>query len=235
MNKQKFFQIIAGIAVVLFLVWLIKYAYDTNRQTLSSSLEEKTQEEVILNLYTLSNNQKEIMSGDSVYLSIDNEQIFEFFKNSDLCDEFNMMGVFGRESFCMSVESFREQTSFKNVFSSLKNDVVGFTIESDTLAPDTVVGVYTQEGGVKMLTNYYLGNEFLGFSADGKYFVYRGSCFEAKCGLYVYDANTLEIIEKINDTEYLDARMQNASFISWEGQSTLKYKIGEEEKEISFE
>lgn len=235
MNKQKFFQIISGIAVVLFLVWLVKYAYDTNRQTLSSSLEEVVQEDVVLIPYTLSNNQKEIMKGDSVFLAIDNQQIFDFFKKSDLCDEYNMMAVFGREPFCTGVDKFKEQTKFKNIFSSPKNEVIGFTIESDTLSPDTVVGIYTQEGEVKMLTNYYLGNEFLGFSPDGKYFVYRGSCFEAKCGLYVHDINTLEVVEKINDTESLDARTQNTSFISWEAENTLKYKIGEEEKEISFE
>lgn len=82
-----------------------------------------------------------------------------------------------------------------------------------------------------MLTRYYLGNEFLGFSPDGTYFAVKDSCFEAKCSITVYQTNTLSVVEKVNDTPG-DERSHSAVFVSWNSNKTLSYKLGEETKEL---
>ncbi|EKE06846.1 MAG: hypothetical protein ACD_18C00258G0002 [uncultured bacterium] len=112
---------------------------------------------------------------------------------------------------------------------------IGFSIESDTLTPDKVVGIFlTTDNKVQLLSNYYLGNEFISFSPQSTYFVYKGICWEGLCGLFVKDANTLEDKISLNNPEFLDMRTVDANFINWITDNKISYKLGTETKEVSF-
>lgn len=229
-KKQKIFQIFLGLIVLLFILWVIKYAIVSNKPALISSIDNKNKESETIRFVILSENKKDIIENGKVVLSIDDENIFDFFKNIDLCDQNN---IESRVQFCTNKEEFKKQTFFKEIFFTKDNDAIGFTVESDTLLPDSAVGIYVN-GSTKMLTNYYLGNEFLGFSVEGKYFAVQNKCFEAKCGIDIYDVDTLNIVQKINDTTSLDARDKDVIFISWEEGNILRYKLGEEDLSISL-
>ncbi len=184
----------------------------------------------------LSADKKSIIVDGNVELSIDNEVIFNFFKTaSQLCDASNIDSNAGRKLFCENEESFKKETRFKSIVVSSDGKNVGFTIESDTLAPDTVVGIfypYKASNNITMLGNYYLGNEFVGFSPNSKNFVYKGGCFEAKCAFYVKDSDTLQ--DKINFIpKEADAR-GDYEFIQWVSDLEIEYKENEMIKKVTI-
>lgn len=185
---------------------------------------------------TLSADKKEITLGDKTILSVDNETIFNWFKEkSQLCDQYNIDGAEGRKEFCQNKDSFKEQTEFSSITVSPDKTKIGFTIESTTLAPDSVLGIFSQNNNkVTLLTNYYLGNKFIGFSPSGTNFIYRGACFEAKCGLFIQDSNTLADKASINNPESIDARTENAVFLQWLSDNEVEYELDGKIKQESF-
>lgn len=139
----------------------------------------------VLMRVSLSADKKTIISDEKVLLGIDDDTIFNFFKTkSQLCDEYNITTTPDRKMFCENKITFKKETRFKSIVVSPDGKKVGFTIESDTLSPDTVVGIfypYNTTNKVNFLSNYYLGNEFLSFSPSGANFVYSSGCWEAAC------------------------------------------------------
>jgi len=122
--------------------------------------------------------------------------------------------------------SDRNLARFTSIAVSPDKMEIGFTIESDTLAPDTVVGIFSKSTNiVKLLTSYYLGNEFISFSPNGTYFIYRGECWEAMCGLFVKDSKTLSEKASINNPEYVDSRQWDARFVQWIRENEVEYKL----------
>src|SRR3989344_4001915 len=112
---------------------------------------------------------------------------------------------------------------------------IGFTIESDTLTPDKVVGIFSRSANaVNLLGGYYLGNAFIGFSPNGTNFVYQGGCFEGMCGLYVKNSETLADKASLSDSESADARTRTATFVRWISDNEIEYKLGSELKQASF-
>lgn len=175
----------------------------------------------------LSTDKKSIVIDGKVALTIDDEAIFAFFKNkSQLCDSSNIDSNAGRKMFCEDKATFRNQTQFKSIVISEDKKKVGFTIESDTLSPDSVVGIFYTDRAtnrVIMLSNYYLGNEFISFSPSGANFVYKGGCFEAKCAFYIKDVDTLQ--DRINFIpKEADAR-GSYEFIHWISDLEIEYKV----------
>jgi len=185
---------------------------------------------------TLSSDKKSIMENDKVLLKIDHDTIFNWFKNdSQLCEGYNLTSVTDREKFCTNKDSFKSQTRFASITISPDKMKIGFSIESDTLTPDKVVGIFlTTDNKVQLLSNYYLGNEFISFSPQSTYFVYKGICWEGLCGLFVKDANTLEDKISLNNPEFLDMRTVDADFVNWITNNKISYKLGTETKEVSF-
>lgn len=172
---------------------------------------------------TLSVDKKSISADEKILLSIDNDTIFNWFKTeSQLCDSYNINTTTDRKSFCENKSSFKHLTRFSSIVVSPDKTKVGFTIESDTLSPDTVVGFFNRAtNNVSLLTDYYLGNEFISFSPNGTNFVYRGGCFEAVCVFYIKNSETLK--DKI-DFIPQEAEMQgNYVFVKW--LSDNQYKI----------
>ncbi|MBU1682608.1 hypothetical protein KJ742_01545 [Patescibacteria group bacterium] len=182
----------------------------------------------------LSEDQKCILAGHEILLTIDDDSIFNFFMNSFLCDESNVGSNSEWEAFCSDREVFMSKTKFASIVVSPDKTKIGLNIESDVLAPDTVSGIYFKDSGVHMLTGYYLGNDFISFSPNGTNFIYQGNCWEGMCGLFIKDSETLEEKLNINAPEYLDERTVKAKFVKWVSDNEVEYMIDAEAKREGF-
>lgn len=183
---------------------------------------------------TLSVDKKSINDDRKVLLSIDNDTIFNWFKTkSQLCNSHNIDTTADRKAFCENNLSFKNLTRFSSIVVSPDKTKIGFTIESDTLSPDTVVGFFNRTtNNVSLLTNYYLGNEFINFSPNSTSFAYRGGCWEAKCAFYVKDSETLK--DRIDFIPQEADTRGNYVFVKWLSDNQFQYKIDIESKQYSF-
>jgi hypothetical protein len=175
-----------------------------------------------------------VVNGQAV-LAIDDDRIVEWFRTqSQLCDQRNLTSAPDRRMFCSDKAAFRDRTRFRSVVSSPDGMNVGFTIESDALSPDAVAGIFLRStGSVRLLTTYYLGNEFIGFSPTGTNFVYQGNCFEARCGLFIRDSGTLAEKASLNNPTGT-GRTQSANFLNWISDNEIEYRVGTELRRASF-
>lgn len=185
---------------------------------------------------TLSRDKKDIILDRKVLLEIEEDVIFNWFKkNSGLCDESNINTSTERKAFCESKVSFRSKTRFNSIVISPDKNLIGFSIESDILSPDRTVGVFSLSSSkVSILTNYYLGNEFISFSPEGINFIYQSGCFEGKCALYVKNSENLQNKIILSDSEYPDARTKNVTFLRWISDNEIEYILGTEVKRAPF-
>ena len=182
----------------------------------------------------VSTDRKSVSDGQIV-LAIDNDQIVEWFRTqSQLCDTGSINSTPDRRMFCTDKATFRDRTRFASAVPSPDRMTIGFTISSDTLAPDTVAGIYQRSTGtVRFLTSYYIGNQFISFSPSGAKFVYQGGCFEANCGLFVRDTVTLVEKARVNDLVGGE-RHQNATFVRWVSDNEAEYRLGGDLKRVTF-
>lgn len=206
----------------------------------------------------LSKDRKSILANDVVLLNIDDDAIFDFFKKqSQLCDKANIGSNATRKRFCEDRAVFKSMTTFTKIVRSHNNTKIGFTIESSALTPDTVAGLFyvdraiqhistptassTATSGVAgkdlksiaILTNYYLGNEFISFSPASKYFVYRSNCFEDKCGLFIVETETLKKVYSFNSGPG-DNNTQVFKFIKWQTNNSFEYEVDGDVKSAEF-
>lgn len=96
---------------------------------------------------------------------------------------------------------------------------------------DTLLGVFqpaTIERRFLPLTDYYLGNELLGFSPEGSYFAFRHGCWEGICSFGVRQANDLspvklsfEAFSGCDGPECADAK-----FLRWISDTEVEYSEG---------
>lgn len=188
---------------------------------------------------SLAGDHKSIIANGKTLLAIDNDAIFNFFKTkSQLCSEYNITTTPDRKMFCENKAAFKKETRFASIIVSPDKTKIGFSIESDTLSPDKVAGIfypYRTINTMSFLTNYYIGNTFISFSPNGTYFVYQGSCFEGMCGLFIKNSETLATkIDFNNSKEGLDARVTTSEFVQWISDNKVEYKLGKELKQASF-
>ncbi len=226
-NSQKSFANIVLLALVVILAGAIGYFL---------SVTIKNPPAAVPVTPFLSTDKKSISTDSKILLVIDNDTIFNWFKTkSQLCDGYNLTSSPDRKMFCENKTSFKSQTRFTSIVISPDKMKIGFTIESDTLSPDKVVGVFSlSTNSVNLLGSYYLGNEFISFSPNGINFVYKGDCFEGMCGLYVKNSETLTDKTSLSDSEFADARTRTATFVKWLSDNEIEYKLGTELKRISF-
>lgn len=194
---------------------------------------------VIYGIMSLSDDKKNIIADGKILLSIDNDTIFDFFRTeSDICGDSNIKLMPDNKTFCENKGIFKSKTKFVSIVSSSDKMKAGFTIESDVLTPDNVIGIfypYRLVDKIYFLTNYYLGNKFIGFSPMGINFAYKGNCWEGYCGLYIKNSETLaDKIDLNNPKEGMDAREADVDFIKWISDNEIEYKIGTEQKKVSF-
>lgn len=181
---------------------------------------------------SISADEKSVVADGKVLLAVDNDTIFNWFKTeSQLCDGYNLTSTPDRKMFCENKTSFKSQTRFASIIVSPDNMEIGFTIESDTLSPDKVAGIFLRSTNkVNLLTNYYLGNEFISFSPSGTNFVFSSYCFENDCGFTIKTSNTLaDKISFGNTPDHSDYR-----FVKWISDKEIEYKDGTELKRKSF-
>ncbi|MFA5947637.1 MAG: hypothetical protein WC806_01530 [Candidatus Gracilibacteria bacterium] len=186
----------------------------------------------------LSPDKKSIVLGDLVLLNIDDDEIFEFFKEkSQLCNESNLTSESDRKKFCEDKETFKSKTNFASIVLSPDKTNIGFSIETQEQTPDNVIGIFytlSLTNRINFLTNFYLGNKFISFSPSGTNFVYKGGCWEAMCGLFVKDSKTLAEKISLNNPEYADLRTVDAEFVRWISDNEVEYKLGAELKQVKF-
>ena len=192
--------------------------------------EKENSEDEGVDEYELSIDGNALLRNSEVVFDLWDERIFSWFQDeSQLCDEFNRTSSEQREMFCSDRDFFKTQVRFRTAELSRDASTLGFTLESDTLEPDSVVAIYDiSRDELIFLTNYYLGNEFLSFSPSGEHFVYQWFCFEAKCWLIVWETSSLEDIREINMPEYIDMRQLDATFISWSDQRKIEFMLWDE-------
>ena len=184
---------------------------------------------------TLRSDKKEILQGGRVILSIDNGEVLRFFvEKSQLCDEANITTTQTRREYCQGSKVFRDKTNFGEIAVSEDNSRVGFSIVSNEMEPDSVVGILeVGTGKVTFLTEYYLGNKIVGFSPGGRFLAYLGECFEGLCGVYIRDTNDLGIIKVING-EWADSRTESIEEVRWVGEREIEYRVGGKATKESF-
>jgi len=212
-NNNKIVKFVFMAIIILIGIYL--YSSITTKQELSQN-----------------NSSSENTSGKTVI--IEHPDIFLWFQDeSSLCDISNINTSPEREKFCTNKDIFKTMSRFVDIQTTQNNLFTVFTIETDALAPDTVVGIQNRETDkVTMLTNYYLGNDFINLSPDESFFVYRTACFESKCGYGIYDLRSdfltsQSVITTFNIPEFLDAREENSIFVEWISNDTFNYKIGD--------
>ncbi|MDQ5911868.1 MAG: hypothetical protein QG568_80 [Patescibacteria group bacterium] len=226
------FVIIVGIAVFIFV-----QKENISSESQNNPATNNNQVSPTLQSYsvpTLSTDKKSISADGKVLLSIDNDTVFNWFQTkSQLCDSYNIDTTTDRKAFCENKSSFKSLTRFSSIAISPDKTKIGFTIESDTLSPDTVVGFFNRTtGNVSLLTNYYLGNEFIDFSPNSANFAYKGGCWEAICAFYIKDSETLK--DKIDFIPQEADMRGNYVFVKWLSDNQFQYKIDAESKQYSF-
>ena len=251
MNKQKGFANIVLIVLVVILAGAVGYfalvkksptpvseTQPTNNIPPQQTPPVTTKNPPVTTPATppLSVDKKSISADGKILLTIDNDTIFNWFKTkSQLCDGYNLTSTPDRKTFCENKTSFKNQTRFASIVVSPDKMKIGFTIESDTLSPDKVVGIFSRSANtVNLLGGYYLGNQFIGFSPNGTNFIYQGGCFEGMCGLYVKNSETLADKASLSASESADARTRTATFVRWISDNEVEYKLGSELKRASF-
>ena len=250
-NSQKGFANVVLIVLVVIIAGAVGYfALVKNSPTSTNKIEPtnnipsrqtlpvttKNPQVTILATPSLSVDKKNISAEGKILLAIDNETIFNWFKTkSQLCDGYNLTSTPDRKTFCENKTSFKNQTKFASIVISPDKMKIGFTIESDTLTPDKVVGIFSRSTNtVNLLGSYYLGNQFIGFSPNGTNFVYQGDCFEGMCGLYVKNSETLTDKASLSGSDSADARTRTVTFVRWISDNEIEYKLGSELKLKSF-
>ncbi len=204
----------------------------TNTTTSSTAQNTPPANTPVSNVPSLSADKKSVVADGKVLLAVDNDTIFNWFKTeSQLCDGYNLTSTPDRKMFCENKTSFESQTRFASIVVSIDKMKIGFTIESDTLSPDKVAGIFLRSTNkVQILTNYYLGNEFISFSPSGTNFVFSGYCFENYCGFTIKNSYTLaDKISFGNTPDHSDYR-----FVKWISDKEIEYKDGTELKRKSF-
>lgn len=218
MKKSITTPILSMVVVVLVILFFFTWIKSHSQNGTTPAFEK----------IVVSGDKKSIHAGNEVILPVDDDVLFNWFKTeSQLCDESNINSNLARKLFCESKEEFRRATQFKSIVVSPDNLTVGFTIESEALTPDTLVGLLLRSvdgnNSVEFLTNYYLGNEFLSFSPSGKYFVYKSGCFEAMCAFYIKDVVTLD--DKVTFIPNEPDARGNYEFVRWITDDEIEYTL----------
>ncbi len=186
---------------------------------------------------SISSDKKNILIDGKVMLSVDDDVIFAWFKSdkSYLCDAGNINTAPDRKMFCTDKATFRNEVRFRSIVASPDGKKIGFTIETDTL-PDTVVGIFypsKTSSKVSILSNYYLGNEFISFSPTGVNLVYKGGCFEGNCAFFIKNSEILADQPLTFIPQYADAR-GNYEFVKWLSDRSIEYKLDGQSNQTFF-
>lgn len=186
----------------------------------------------------ISPDKKSILVDGKEILSVDNDIIFGFFKDpkNGMCDSSNINNTTTRKQFCADKDFFKSKTYFTEVVFSSEKTKIAFTVGTDELAPDTVVGIFYPKNTtykVHMLTSFYLGNKFISFSPSEKNIVYTTNCFEGNCGLVIKDAVSLKPIKSLPVSADLDS-MPPLTFIRWVSDNEIEYTEASVLKKVSF-
>ncbi len=179
---------------------------------------------------SLSADRKNIIVNGNSALAIDDNAIVDFFRKRFLCTPENITSTPDRKMFCEDRATLKKLTRFVSIVVSPDAQKVGFIIESDTLAPDTVIGIFYPSRAtdrVHFLTEYYLGNTLISFSPNSARLIRQSDCFEGLCGLIVNDAETLADQREINNPGLgTDGRSENAEFVRWVSDNEVEYTLG---------
>jgi len=234
--NQKGFANVLLVVLVAVVGGTVGY-FGLTRAITKTGVNSKTKTIVVL-APALSADKKSIMDNNNVLLSVDNAVIRNFFvTDSQLCDSANLSSTPDRKLFCTDIAAYKASTRFASLIVSSNQTKMGYSIETDTLSPDKVLGMLypnSVSNQVVILTDYSLGNEFLGFSPNGTYLIYQGNCWEGMCGLTIKNAETLATVLNINNPEYVDMRTVNAKFVKWLSNNSVEYTLGTETKQATF-
>jgi hypothetical protein len=242
MNQKGFSNILVIVLVFIVIAGIAGYfvffqkqetsSTVTNTPTPSTSQNTQPLGTSVSGTPSLSADKKSVVADGKVLLAIDSDTIFNWFKTkSQLCGRYNLTSTPDRKMFCENKASFKNQTRFSSIVASPDKMKIGFSVESDTLSPDKVAGIFLRSTNkVQILTNYYLGNEFISFSPTGINFVYSSYCFENDCGFSIKNSDTLtDKISFGNTPDHSDYR-----FVKWISDKEIEYKDGTELKRKSF-
>ena len=225
MKKVLYLIVIVFVSAFVF----IYFNFDFKKEIIDEVEEVPT-----VAVVTLSQDKKDILINGNVALSVDEENIFNFFKGekAQMCDMANINNTETRKAFCSDKNFFKQSVRFQKVVTSSTGGKIAFVLETNEL-PDTVVGMFYPMNNtykVHIITNYYLGNDVMSFSPNDKYIAVRDRCFEGNCGFVIKDSATLENIKSFGLVE----EGPSYTFIKWISGDEIEYKIGDTSATINI-
>jgi len=235
MNRAVWISLIC-LLVVIGMVFLILSKLNEKKAipTVTLPIETTYQPKVKI---ALSSNKKEIVVGDKFLLEVNHTDIMNYFKaEGQLCDAYYLNRP-ERKAFCTDKNIFKQKTQFNVMDLSADKTAIGFSLTTEVMSPDALLGVFypkRDDKKVHLISSYYLGNEFLGFSPDSKHFIFQHNCWEGFCGLTIKNTATLKTVLEINNPESIDERSDKTVFEKWIDNQTISYLINGEPAKFSF-
>jgi len=235
MNRVVWISLI-GLLIILGLIFLLIFKMVEKKATPTATPATGTTNQMISSI-KLSANKKAIVAGKQLLLEVNHTKIMNYFKaEGQLCDTYYLNQP-ERKAFCTNKKMFKQKTQFNTIDVSTNQTAIGFSLTAEVMSPDALVGIIypeRKEDLIHFLSNYYLGNEFLGFAPDGKHFIYQHNCWEGLCGLTVKNTATLQTVLEINNPEGVDERTDKTVFEKWIDSQTISYLINGEPTKFNF-
>lgn len=204
--------VIAAIIVVFIIGALGCYCWNLKNNSTLSTLEPY-----------ISEDKKSIMSGDDVLLSIDDDAIMDFAKTTNMpCWSLYT----DSQALCQDKATFKNGTSFDSITLSPNKDMIAFSFEFNSLPNEDAVGMLylnREADRVEVITKNSLGDTFVSFSPNGKYFVYECNGWEGIWGLLIKDSETLADKLEINNPYQPDMRDNTSIFKRWISNNEIEY------------
>lgn len=150
-----------------------------------------------------------------------------FMESSQLCADGIILNT------TLPCDEIGETLVFTNVRNTSDGRALSFTIQSTALVPDTAVGVFTiGNNSVTMLTNYYLGNQILSASPNGVYIAVQKDCFEARCGIDIFNVQQKDTVVRLNHVEYADQRQYTVAIQRWLTDNSVEYALRDDQSTV---
>jgi len=224
-----------GVLLIILLFFMLSCNFNTSSNQAETDGGDESVQQIAQP--KLSSNKKQIVSNNRILLEVDHQAIVNYFKTeSQLCNNYSLNQP-ERKDFCTDAAIFKAKTKFNRIEVSSDKKAIGFSITSDVLSPDAVVGIFYPERSdkpIQFLSKYYLGNQFLSFSPNDQHFIYNHNCWEGFCGLTVKNTSTLKTVLEINNSENVDERNKKTVFEKWIDNRTIGYLIDGEPAKFSF-
>lgn len=212
---------LGGVVGLLVLV-VVMVVFWPQQAEMPSQVSEDIQSKVLI-----SEDEHSVLRSGELLLDTKHEQLVQYLREeTGLCEESNMNRTPTSKRFCEDLDFFAQEVFFSDLQVDPNSQAVVFAVRTKQLEPDNfLVWLSLATKDLQVLTPFYLGNEFLGFSSKGKLFAYRTNCWEGMCGIKVGQTATGLEVASFNNPEQFDSREFDAQFVGWDSEVGLYYRL----------